>query len=35
MAEVVSRAEARGELSPGADPKLILEVAPGVALLTK
>jgi AcrR family transcriptional regulator len=32
MAEVVSRAEARGELPPGADPKLILEVAPGVAL---
>jgi AcrR family transcriptional regulator len=33
MAEVVSRAQARGELAPGADPKLILEVAPGVALL--
>ncbi len=32
MAAIVSRAEARGELPPGADPKLILEVAPGVAL---
>lgn len=29
---VVSRAEARGELPPGADPSLILQVAPGVAL---
>ena len=32
MAEVVSRAEARGEIPPGADPRLILQVAPGVAL---
>jgi AcrR family transcriptional regulator len=32
LAEVVSRAEARGEVPPGADPKLILQVAPGVAL---
>jgi AcrR family transcriptional regulator len=32
VAEVVSRAVARGELRPGADPNLILKVAPGVAL---
>jgi AcrR family transcriptional regulator len=32
LAEVVSRAWARGEVPSGADPKLILEVAPGVAL---
>jgi AcrR family transcriptional regulator len=32
VAEVVSRAVARGELQPGADPNLILQVAPGVAL---
>jgi len=32
MAEVVSRAEARGEIPSGADPLLILQVAPGVAL---
>jgi AcrR family transcriptional regulator len=32
LAGVVSRAVARGELPSGADPKLILQVAPGVAL---
>jgi AcrR family transcriptional regulator len=32
VAEILSRAEARGELPPGADPNLILQVAPGVVL---
>jgi AcrR family transcriptional regulator len=32
MAAVLARAEARGEIPPGADPTLVLEVAPGVAL---
>jgi AcrR family transcriptional regulator len=32
VAVVVARAEARGEIPPGADPNLILQVAPGVAL---
>jgi hypothetical protein len=29
---IVNRAEARGELRPGVDPSLVLQVAPGVAL---
>jgi AcrR family transcriptional regulator len=29
---ILSRAEARGELAPGSDPGLVLQVAPGVAL---
>jgi AcrR family transcriptional regulator len=32
VASIVSRAEARGELIPGTDPALVLQVAPGVAL---
>jgi len=32
VASIVSRAEGRGELPPGVDPMLILQVAPGVAL---
>jgi AcrR family transcriptional regulator len=32
VAALVARAEARGEIAPGADAKLLLEVAPGVAL---
>jgi AcrR family transcriptional regulator len=32
MAAVVARAAARGEIPSGADPQLILQVAPGVAL---
>jgi AcrR family transcriptional regulator len=32
VAVLVARAEARGEVPPGADPNLILQVAPGVAL---
>jgi AcrR family transcriptional regulator len=32
VAALVSRAEARGEIPPGADPTLLLQVAPGVAL---
>jgi AcrR family transcriptional regulator len=32
VAVVIARAEARGEIPPGADPDLILQVAPGVAL---
>jgi AcrR family transcriptional regulator len=31
VADLVSRAEARDEIAPGADPNLILQVAPGVA----
>jgi len=32
IAAILSRAEARGELPPGIDPSLVLQVAPGVAL---
>jgi AcrR family transcriptional regulator len=32
VAAIVSRAEARGELAPGADPALLLQVAPGAVL---
>jgi hypothetical protein len=32
VTSIVSRAESRGELAPGADPELILQVTPGVAL---
>ncbi len=32
VALLFSRAEARGELAPGVDPSLVLQVAPGVAL---
>jgi AcrR family transcriptional regulator len=32
LAEVLSRAETRGEVRPGVNPELILQVAPGVAL---
>ncbi len=32
VASIVARAEARGELPPGVDPSLVLQVAPGVAL---
>jgi AcrR family transcriptional regulator len=32
IAAILSRAEARGELPPGVDPSLVLQVAPGVAL---
>ncbi len=32
IASILSRAEARAELPPGADPSLVLEVTPGVAL---
>jgi AcrR family transcriptional regulator len=32
IAAIVARAEARGELPPGVDPALVLQVAPGVAL---
>jgi AcrR family transcriptional regulator len=32
IASILSRAEARGELPAGADPSLVLEIAPGVAL---
>jgi AcrR family transcriptional regulator len=32
IASIVDRAKARGELPPGVDPSLVLQVAPGVAL---
>ena len=32
VTEIVSRAEARGEIASGSNPELILQVAPGVAL---
>jgi AcrR family transcriptional regulator len=32
VASIIARAEARGELPPGVDPSLVLQVAPGVAL---
>lgn len=32
IAAIVARAQARGELPPGVDPSLVLQVAPGVAL---
>jgi AcrR family transcriptional regulator len=32
IASILGRAEARGELPPGVDPALVLQVAPGVAL---
>ncbi len=32
IAEILARAETRGEVAPGVDPALVLQVAPGVAL---
>jgi AcrR family transcriptional regulator len=32
IAEILSRAETRGEISPGVDPSLLLQVTPGVVL---
>jgi hypothetical protein len=32
VANIIARAESRGELPPGVDPALVLQVAPGVAL---